>query len=230
MGGDTGGPPGGSACWDTWSSWVRVWAPGGCWLYVGGGELSACNCQQVTLPICAEILCPLTQAPRSNSKDKVPGQVRPTWIWCALVRMCLLVSRSKWLPSWSLVFRSVQSLSCVQLFATHGLQNTRLPCPLPTTGTYSDSCPSCRWCHPTISSSIIPFSSHLQSFPASGSFLMSRFFASSAKYWSFSFSISPSSDYSELIPLKIDWFDLLDVQETPKGLFQHHNHLNFSLF
>ena len=57
----------------------------------------------------------------------------------------------------------------------HGLQHARLPCPTPTPGVYSDSCPLCPWCHPTISSSVVPFSSHLQSFPASGSFPMSHF-------------------------------------------------------
>ena len=60
----------------------------------------------------------------------------------------------------------------------HGLQHARLPCPPPTPRTYSNSCPSNWWCHPTISSSVIPFSSCLQSFPASGSFPMSQFFAS----------------------------------------------------
>ena len=60
----------------------------------------------------------------------------------------------------------------------HGLQHTRLPCPSPTLGAYSNSCPSSQWCHPTITSSFGPFSSRLQSFPASGSFLVSQFFAS----------------------------------------------------
>ena len=60
----------------------------------------------------------------------------------------------------------------------HGLQHTRLPCPSPTPGVCSNSCPSSQWCHPTISSSVIPFSSHLQSFPASGSFPMSQLFTS----------------------------------------------------
>ena len=83
-----------------------------------------------------------------------------------------------------------------------GLQHTRPSCPSPTPGAYSNSCPSDPWCHPTISSSVVPFSSHLQTFPASGSFPMSRFFTSgSPKYWSFSFSISPSSEYSGLISL-----------------------------
>ena len=61
---------------------------------------------------------------------------------------------------------------------SHGLQHTRLPCPSPTPGDCSNTCPSSQWCHPIISSSVIPFSSCLQSFPASGSFPMSQFFAS----------------------------------------------------
>ena len=61
---------------------------------------------------------------------------------------------------------------------SHGLQHARLPCPSPSPGAYSNSCPSSQWCHPTISSCVIPFSSCLQPFPASGSFLMSQFFSS----------------------------------------------------
>ena len=60
----------------------------------------------------------------------------------------------------------------------HGLQYARLPCPSPTPGVYSNSCPLSRWCYPTISSSVVPFSSCFQSFPASGYFPMSQFFAS----------------------------------------------------
>ena len=60
----------------------------------------------------------------------------------------------------------------------HGLQHTRLPSPSPTPRACPNSCPSSQWCHPTISSSVVPFSSHLPSFPASGSFPMSQFFAS----------------------------------------------------
>ena len=63
----------------------------------------------------------------------------------------------------------------------HGLQHTRPPSPSPTPRVYSDSCPSSRWCHPTISSSVVPFFSCLQSFPASGSFQMSQFFTSSGQ-------------------------------------------------
>ena len=73
-------------------------------------------------------------------------------------------------------FSSAQSLSSVQLFA-HGLQHTRPPCPSPTPGACSNSCPLSRWCHPTIPSSVAPSSSHLQSFPATGSFQMSQLYA-----------------------------------------------------
>ena len=61
-------------------------------------------------------------------------------------------------------------------FQPHGLQYARLPCPSPTPRAYSNSCPLSQWCHPTISSSVVPFSSRLQSFPASGSFQISQFF------------------------------------------------------
>ena len=61
---------------------------------------------------------------------------------------------------------------------THGLQHARPPCASPTPRVYSNSCPLSQWCHPTISSSVVPFSSHLQSFPASGSFQMGQFFPS----------------------------------------------------
>ena len=84
----------------------------------------------------------------------------------------------------------------------HGLQHTRLPCPSPTPGAYSNSCPLSWWCHPTISSSVVPFSSCLQSFPASGSTLMSQFFISGGQ------SIEVSASAS-VLPMNIqDWFPL----------------------
>ena len=105
----------------------------------------------------------------------------------------------------------------------HGLQHTRPPYPSPTPEIYSNSCPLSRWCHPAISSSVVPFSC-LQSFPASGSFPMSQFFASGwPKYWSFSFSISPSNEHPGLISFRMDWLDLLAVQGTLKSLLQHHS-------
>ena len=84
----------------------------------------------------------------------------------------------------------------------HGLQHARLPCPSPTPGAYSNSCPKSQWCHPSISSSVIPFSSHLQSFSASGSFPMSRFFSSGGQ----SVGVSASAT---VLPMNIqDWFPL----------------------
>ena len=89
---------------------------------------------------------------------------------------------------------------------------------------HSNSYPLSRWCHPTISSSVIPFSSHLQSFPASGSFPMIQFFISgSQSIGSFSFNISLSNEYSGLISFRMDWLDLLGVQGTLKSLLQHHS-------
>ena len=84
----------------------------------------------------------------------------------------------------------------------HGLQHARLPCPSPTHKTCSNSSPSSQWCYPTISSSVVPFSSCLQSFPAPGSFPMSQFFASSGQ------SFGPSASAS-VLPMNIqDWFPL----------------------
>ena len=83
----------------------------------------------------------------------------------------------------------------------HGLQHARLPCPSPTTGAYWNSCPLTQWCHPTISSSVVPFSSCLQSFPESVFSRESVLCIRWPKYWSFSFSISPSNEDSGLFPL-----------------------------
>ena len=105
---------------------------------------------------------------------------------------------------------------------SNGLQHARLPCPSPAPRAYSNSCPSSWWCHPTISSSIVPFSC-LQSFLASGSFAMSQFFASGGQYWSFSFSISPSNECSGLTSFRMDWLDLFAVQGTLKSLLKHHS-------
>ena len=84
----------------------------------------------------------------------------------------------------------------------HGLQHARPPCPSPTPGAYSNSCPLSQWCHPAISFSVVPFSSLLRSFPASGSFQMSQFFKSGGQ------SIGVSASAS-VLPVNIqDWFPL----------------------
>ena len=87
----------------------------------------------------------------------------------------------------------------------------------------SNLCPSSRWCHPTISSSVVPFSSCLQYFPESGSFPVSQFFASGGQNWSFSLSIIPSKEYLLLISFRIYRLDLLAVLGTLKSLLQHHS-------
>ena len=93
----------------------------------------------------------------------------------------------------------------------HGLQHARLPCPSPPPGACSNSCPLSQWCHPTISSSVIPFSSSPQSFPASGAFPMSQLFTSGGQ------SIGASAS---VLPMNIqDWFplgltSLISLQES----------------
>ena len=104
----------------------------------------------------------------------------------------------------------------------HELQHASPPCPTPTARVHPSSCPLSRWCHPAISSSVIPFSSCPQSLTASGSFPMSQLFAW-PKYWSFRFSISPSNKHPGLISFRMDWLDLLAVPGTLKSLLQHHS-------
>ena len=103
----------------------------------------------------------------------------------------------------------------------HGLQHTRLHSPSPTSGACLNSCPLSQWSHPTILSSVIPFSSCLQSFPASGSLPMSQFFPSGGQ--SVGFIISSSNEHPGLISFRMDWLDLLAVQRTLKSLLQHHS-------
>ena len=100
----------------------------------------------------------------------------------------------------------------------HELQHARPPCPSPSPGVHSDSRPLSPWCHPAISSSVVPFSSCPQSLPASESFPASWLYLLDGQ-WRFSFSISPSSEYSGLISFRMDW---LHLQGTLKSLLQHH--------
>ena len=103
-----------------------------------------------------------------------------------------------------------QLLSVSDSLRPHGVQDTRLPPLSLSPAGCSNSCPLSQWCHPTISSSVTLFSSCLQSFPASGYFTMSQLFSNESalpirwpKYWSFSFSISPSNEYSRLISFRM---------------------------
>ena len=105
----------------------------------------------------------------------------------------------------------------------HGLQHARLPCPSPTPRACSNSCPSSWWCQQTISPSVVPFSSCLQSFPASESFQMSQFFTSGGQSIGVSASASVLNEYSGFISFRVDWFDLLAVEGTLEILLQHHS-------
>ena len=117
----------------------------------------------------------------------------------------------------SIQFSSVMSES----LRPHGLQHARLPCPSSSPGAYSNSCPLSRLCHPIISSSVVPFSSCLQSFPASESFQTSQLFASGGQ--SIGVSASASVLPMNTQDFRMDWMDLPAVQGTLKSLLQHHN-------
>ena len=128
------------------------------------------------------------------------------WHWSALTVLLLfshsVVTNSLWL---------------------HGLQHARLPCPSPTSRACSDSCTLSWWCHPAISSSVIPFFS---CFNLSQHHSLFQWVSSShqvAKVLELLFSISPSNKYSGLISFRIIWLDLLAVQGTLKSLLQHHS-------
>ena len=124
-----------------------------------------------------------------------------TWISCIAGRFFTVWATRE---AYYKAFNSVQFSCSVEsdFLWPHGLQHARPPCPSPTPRIYSNSSPLTQWCHPTISSSVVPFSAHLQSFPASGSFQMSQFFASGAQ----STGVSASAS---VLPMHIqDWFPL----------------------
>ena len=120
----------------------------------------------------------------------------------------ILLASRKWESARMEEPRGLRGISSVQYSVMsdsswpHGLQGTRPPCPSPTPGVYSNSCPLSRWFHPTISSSVIPFSSCLQSFPASGCFAMSQLFTSGGQ------SIGDSSSTSVFPVNTQDWYPL----------------------
>ena len=103
----------------------------------------------------------------------------------------------------------------------HGLQHARPPWPSPSPGVCPSSCPLNRWCYPAIASSVTLFSSAFNLSQHQGLFQWVSCLHQWPKYWSF--SISPSNEYSGLISFRIDWLDLLAVQRTLKSLLQHHS-------
>ena len=125
----------------------------------------------------------------------------------------------KWLPRWHLFSSTDVSNS----LWPHGLQqHSRLPCPSPSPGVGSNSCPLSRWFHPTVSS-LFPFSSCFQSFTASGSFLMSQLFTSGGQRLELQLQHQSFREYSGFVSFRIDWFDLSVVQVTLKSILQHQN-------
>ena len=182
------------------------------------GEISITSEKQMTLPFGRNWRVtkePLDESERREWKSWLKTQHSKTKIMASSpITSWQIDEETVETVSDFILFSSVQSLSRVQLFATPWTAACQAS---PTPGAYSNSCPLSWWCHPTVSSSVIPFSSLPQSFPASGSFPMSRIFTC------FSFSISPFSEYLQLVSFRIDWFDVLAVQGTLKGLLQHHN-------
>ena len=121
---------------------------------------------------------------------------------------------------WTSHFTSVSHSVVSDSLRPHGQRHPKLPCPSATPGVYSNSCPLNRRCYPTISSCAIPFSSCLQSFPASGSFPMSQLFTWGGQC----IGVSASASVLEgLISFWMDWLDLLTVQGTLKSLLQQHS-------
>ena len=104
-----------------------------------------------------------------------------------------------------------------------GLQHTRPPCPSPTARVYPNSCPLTQWCHPTISSSVVPSPPALNPSQHQGLFKWVSSLHQVAKFWSFSFNIRPSNEHPGLISFRMDWLDRLAVQGTLKSLLQHHS-------
>ena len=143
----------------------------------------------------------------------------------------LKVGRQRWktvslgLIKWTIyLFRVSQFSHSVvsDSLRPHGLQHTSLPCLSSAPGVHPNSCPSSQWCHPAISSSVVPFSSHLQSFPSSGSFQVSQVLASGGQNIGTK-EVRPSKEHQRLISFRMDWLDLLAVQGTFKSLLQHHS-------
>ena len=135
----------------------------------------------------------LRRSAADTHKEPWPPPVSPQ------LRLCWSPDRHDCLlfPTLSCLYCPVQSLSCVWLFVTPWIVASQVSLSITNSKCYSNSYPSCWWCRPTISSSVVPFSSCLQSFPASESFRRSRFFTSGGpKHWRFSFSIRPSNEYS----------------------------------
>ena len=148
------------------------------------------------------------------------SQLDPFWLFVRNAHITGKLAKSS--PNNSLL-SSVQSLSSVWLFAAPWTTAHQASLSITISWSLLKLMSIELWCHPTISSSVVPFSSCPQSFPASKSFPMSQLCIRWPNYGSFSVSIRSSDEYSGLISFRMDWLDLLAVQETLKSLLQHHS-------
>jgi len=166
----------------------------------------------------------------SGNRNNLKLPFSNLWLQFSVLRQQLLSSlhvhfKTAFSSLWSfqnvLQFNSL--LSHVWLFATPSTAACQASLS-PTPRVYSNSCSLSRWCHPTILFSVVPFSSCLQSFPASGFLQMSQFFPSGGQSIGVSASnISPSNEHSGLISFRMDWLDFFAAQRTLKSLLQHHS-------
>ena len=144
------------------------------------------------------------------------GSCLIAFVWKVNDGIFCTVRFSMYIPSCAESFQFSCSVMSDSL-RPHEPQHARPPCPSPTLGVHPNPCPLSRWCHPTILSSVVPFSSRPQSFPSSGSFPMSQFFTSGGQ------SIGVSASTSVLPMNRMGWLDLLAVLGTLKSLLQHHS-------
>ena len=172
------------------------------------------NYLKVHTPREQEILhCFICQKYISFLFPKITGKALKLYVYQIWGKTLWYTSFNHWIPNSSVMLLNlfltyISNLTSLLLFSRsvvsdslqhHGQQYARLLCPSPSPGACSNSCPLSRWCHPTISSSVVPFSSCLQSFPASGSFPASQLFASGGQSIEASASWCPSNEYSGLI-------------------------------
>ena len=194
--------------------WLDLWPQGGCVNYKLAHTKSTANDWTTkAFAICIyRDWTPCCFCWPSTIPEGVQGGVRHSVLqgiwWDRSLDSCMLLGTDFVTSILAFPHISVQFSNSVvsDSLWPHESQHTRPPCPSPTPGVHWDSRPSSQWCHPAISSSVVPFSSRLQSFPASGSFFSneSDLRIRWPKYWSFSFSISPSSEHSGLISFRMD--------------------------
>ena len=180
----------------TWKEWLP-------WL--NGFLVSLLKSKRLLLSVS---LCTVSRMEKQCTAEKCHLNLMFCMMWLklsttlkymSLNQICLCNSVKRWTQSTRVFFHTQKLLQFSHSVVSnslwpHGLQHTRPPCPSPTPGVYPNSCPLSLWCHPIISSSVVPFSSCPQFFPASGSFQISQLFHIRwPKYWSFSFNISPST-------------------------------------